>query len=762
DAEVPLGAPIIVQFSRSVAPLTTLAAQPTDQIVTFDPPLQGKGEWLNTSIYRFTPSDLRPTTTYRLTIPRGLTSAADGVLESNFVAKFTTVTPGVARIAPEDNTQFAAPLQKVVVTFNQPMDRSAASGITVQDEGGVHAPGSVSWSEDDTVASFTPSVRLRPGAMYVVMVERGLKGARGGEMAKARSSSFRVVPAPSVQSTMPRDGETAAGRFGVNIQFATPMAPESLEGKLSISGLGAADLEGHVTTSETGIHAGVTLRPSTRYTARLAAGATDRYGQALGAHAFSFTTGELPATVTLALPGQMPAATVSASVEPLLYFQATNTPTVSFTLWRLTSDEGRGMLHDFGRASSTGYTPSGAPLRTWSETIEAKKDETYFGATSLSGGGPLPKGYYFARTSGQLQSMFAFAVVDAVLVTKVANDELLAWVVDHDTGRPVADVNVRVSGPGAAPTERRTDGNGLASFSVPAPTLGSNLDRSYVLWIEEGSRSAVTSTRWSQGTSPFQFGLLSEYYQREWVGQIYTDRPIYRPGETVEYKGIVRADDDARYSLPPQETPLRFVLRNARGQEVLSSAVRVNGFGSFGGSFALAADSPLGDYAMTIEKPSGTGGYHIASNSFLVAEFRKPEFQVDVAPAKTSYTDGESISVRTDASFFFGGAVAGAPVAWSVTSEPFAPQVKGYERYSFVDFDWARQSVTRQGVRASGTATTAADGSATFAVPASLASAEGAQRFTLGVTVTDLNAQAVSGSGSVTVHPAAGYAGVRP
>src|SRR5439155_1653386 len=56
DTEVPLGAQVLVQFSRSVAPLTTLAAQPTDQVVTFDPPLHGTGEWLNTSIYRFIPT----------------------------------------------------------------------------------------------------------------------------------------------------------------------------------------------------------------------------------------------------------------------------------------------------------------------------------------------------------------------------------------------------------------------------------------------------------------------------------------------------------------------------------------------------------------------------------------------------------------------------------------------------------------------------------------------------------------------------------
>src|SRR5438105_15899825 len=63
DTEVPLAAQLFVQFSRSVAPLTTLSAQRTEPVVTFEPALHGIGEWLNTSIYRFVPPGLAPATT---------------------------------------------------------------------------------------------------------------------------------------------------------------------------------------------------------------------------------------------------------------------------------------------------------------------------------------------------------------------------------------------------------------------------------------------------------------------------------------------------------------------------------------------------------------------------------------------------------------------------------------------------------------------------------------------------------------------------
>jgi len=51
-----------------------------------------------------------------------------------------------------------------------------------------------------------------------------------------------------------------------------------------------------------------------------------------------------------------------------------------------------------------------------------------------------------------------------VLVTKLSNDELLAWALDHDTGAPLKGVNVRGNGPGLEPTEMLTDANGLAGY----------------------------------------------------------------------------------------------------------------------------------------------------------------------------------------------------------------------------------------------------------------------------------------------------------
>jgi uncharacterized protein YfaS (alpha-2-macroglobulin family) len=610
-----------------------------------------------------------------------------------------------------------------------------------------------------------PSQRLLPLTRYVVTVTKGLRGARGGASAAERTVNFATIALPSIAQTYPRDGENSAQRFGVNIQFATPMDPATLEDKLSISGVAADDLKGRINTNETFLSANVALKPSTTYAVTFAPGATDRYGQALGGYRFSFTTGAMPSSVNLVVPGYSSTATYASTGDQRVFFQATNLQSVGLTLYPLTADEGRRLLHDpqqmFGPAK---FTPSQPALRTWTEKIDGPKDEVLLGSTSLTDGRPLAKGYYYLHTSGDLRSQLAFAVVDTVIVTKLSFNELLAWAIDHDSGKPLGGVTVRVSGPGVTPSEAVTDAKGLASFNVPTPTLGACCsDRSFITWIDAGGRTAVTSTRWQSGISPYQFGVPGEYYQRDWVGHLYTDRPIYRPGERVEFKGIIRADDDAQYSLPTGNPPFQILISNPRGQQLMNENVTLNEFGSFAGHFDVPGDAPLGDYSLSIQARVGNNSPYIAGNSFLLAEFRTPEFQVAVTTPQLSYVNGDSIDVISAATFFFGGGLSGAPVAWTALADPsYSMKVKGFERYSFVDFDYAKQAVSRDAVRAKGAAKTDAGGIAKFTVPATLQASEGPQRFTLSATVTDENGQGAAGSTTVTVHPASYYVGVHP
>src|SRR5207237_6351007 len=158
-------------------------------------------------------------------------------------------TPAGDSIQPDTTRIYTGPGQQVDVTFTQPMHPSAAAGFSIVNaETGAAAPGALKWNDAHTLLSFNPTERLATKTRYTVTVDKGLKGAHGSVTASARTSTFTTIALPSVASTSPPDGEKNTQRYGINVQFATPMDPSTLVNKIRISGLTAPALQNSVLT----------------------------------------------------------------------------------------------------------------------------------------------------------------------------------------------------------------------------------------------------------------------------------------------------------------------------------------------------------------------------------------------------------------------------------------------------------------------------------------------------------------------------------
>ncbi|MEZ4502361.1 MAG: Ig-like domain-containing protein [Dehalococcoidia bacterium] len=768
DVEVPAGAQVLVQFSRSVAALTTLDAADTSAVIEFDPPLPGHGEWLNTSLYRFTPDELRPSTTYEARIAAGLTSAAEpsgeGSLEADVTWSFTTAQPALEASDPADNTEFVSPTRPIVLTFNQSMDRAAVeAGLRLEGPEGAIVAFSTAWSDGDRTVTLTPSEPLALSTRYEVVIPAGLPGASGGETAAERRVAFRTSDPPAVVSSYPEQGATNAERFGVWLTFNNPMDMDSVESRISMPGLDAEDYN-TVSYSDFEVFIEVTLQPSTDYEVRIANGATDRDGAPLGPYTLTFRTGTLPEGVTFAVPSQV--VNYSASSDATLFFHTTNLSSVDFDLYRLTETDAAELIRNGGYKPTSGsspWLPSTPPIRSWTEPIEGATNAVALGSTQLNEGDPLPKGdYYLVSSSGGYPQVLTISVVDVSLVTKLSFDELLIWALDSDTGEPLAGLDLDVTGPGVSPASTTTDGDGLASVSVPNPRDVGNQQRTYIVRTDDPDHRGVTSTDWQQGSYPWELGLPVQYWPQVYVGHLYTDRPIYRPGETVHFKAIVREDDDATNRIPQTPPPLRLTVRDAQFEQIASIDVTLNDFGTAAVDFELPDGASTGGYFVEFWWGPPNQQDWITTTSFTVAEFRRPEFEVAVAPTDLDVVDGGTIGVDVDATFYFGGAVGGAEVDWAALASPAPVSFEDYAGYSFNDFDQFETSILHEPLRGEGSTTTDDSGHATFEVPAALRGEEGTQRFDLSASVIDTSGQVVAGSTSVLVHPADFYAGVRP
>ncbi len=756
DAEVPSEARIFVQFSRAVAPLTLLSEASTAPVLRFDPPLAGRGEWLNTSLYAFTPTDLRPSTTYHATVGAGLSSAADGVLEADYEWEFSTFQPALASSDPADGTSFVPRDQEIVLVFNQPMADQVADQLVLSAVGGPAIARSASWSAGGTTLTLTPSTPLDLSTEYQLTIPQGLPGAGGGETQRERIVTFRAVDPPRVASTSPSDGETRAGRFGIYIEFNNPMDLDTLEGAITISGVDREDWTLYSYGGQS-VDINVPLLPSTDYTVSIGEGVRDRFGLPLPPYSWSFTTGALESGAYFATPSDT--GVYSAAREQELLIWATNVDSIDLTLHALGDEEARQYL------SGKGFeAPRGNPIRTWTIDVDAEQNQSTLISTTLGADGPLAPGYYWVETQrpNQWKSSIFVIVVDTTIVTKLALDELMVWAIDYETGEPVANLELRVEGPGAGSTIR-TGADGIATVPVPRPSEVVDQNRRYLVTTTGGGRFAAAHTDMTAGAEDWLLGVPITYWDQSTVGHVYTDRPIYRSGETVEFKAIVRNDHDASYTLPPAgETDVAVVITDAQGEEIYRETVVANAFGTFADSFQLADEAPTGYYNLSLREQMDGWENWITSTAFQVAEFRTPEFRVEMTPARTDIVDGDTIEVDLEASFFFGGPLANADVQWSAYAYPTGVSFEGYERYSFSDTDVFRDSILDDPQRGAGELTTGLDGITRIVLPAALRADESTMAFQVSGTVLDQSGQAIGADTSVTVHPSRVYAGVTP
>ncbi len=777
SAEVALDGAIMVQFNRSVAPLTVISKRGADGILAFDPPVAGQGRWLNTSLYTFTPQGAgwAPSTHYTVHVKAGLANELGATLDADYAFSFTTLTPKVVAYAPADGSKFVAPLPEISVAYNQPVDRASASaafGLAVQ-RSGATVSGTIEWTNDRAYV-FHPARPLALDTTFAATVRGGVKTPDGAAASAGDVRwTFSTVGVPRVDNTTPANGSQSADRYGVTIRFNNPMDEKSVEGHISIDPKPASDPYMNWQPEDTELNIGFPMSPSSPYRVTLTTDAVDRYGAHLAAPLdLRFVTQRMQPSFNLFrsyLTG-----TFDAYLDPQVGVTAWNLGRVDFSLYKSGSDG----LIAYERGVQGDTAVSGDPIRSWSETVtNPPLDKPVSVMTRLAAAGDkLPEGVYLLRVTApgtpNVETM-PFVVSSVNVITKWTSHDVLVWMVDMQSGAPIAATPFDVLDQYAAVIAHgTTDADGVARVDAPIPANG-DVYPGYYVSLRAGGRVALSGTQWSNGINPaarisqagFQFILP------ELVGYLYTDRPIYRPGETVNFKGVVRKDDDARYTLPPS-TPLRLVINDDRGREIKSQDVTLSDLGTFDTQLALSPDAATGQYWARVDLASiSPPTYYqpsLAQISFRVAEFKNPEFEVNVTPGKEAYVNGERIGASVTADLFFGAPLANAAVQWTVTSQPYFFGSDDYPGFSFSDYtpnyDYGEGPYyePQQHVRGTGKGTTDATGTLAISVPADLSGDPLSQTFTLEATVTDQNGQAVGAFTGVIVHKGRFYIGMKP
>ena len=770
DAEV--RSAITVMFNRPVVALTSLQDQATlPNPLVLDPPVSGKGEWLNTSIYIFRPDKpMAGGQTYTARVAAGLQDTTGGLLKDDFVWHFGTQAPAVLSSIPAFNANNIALTDPISITFNQPMDHASiqASFHLQPQGGGADIAGQIRWSDDDLTMGFYPAQHLPLEAKLQASLDASAQTAGGAQLGTAYTVLFNTVKAPAILSTSPSNGDQSAdSRSGFRIFFSSPMDVTTLEAQIDIQPK-PTQVYTSWSDSDHSFFLGWDLQPSLDYVVTLGPGMKDPYGNPIAkGQTVKFHTAALPPEIFFNSQG--PVGTYNAYSDTVLYVTSLNLNQAIFNLYKLSLPQFAALTGPDSYNASQKYNPDNADLvRHWSTNLQNSLNEHVLTRVPVARdkGGALPPGLYYLRMIGaglpgnQNQIL---VVSGANLTIKLALKQAVVWATDLNSGQPLPNLPVTVYDENFKKlADGQTDASGLLQVDLPArPDLWTQV---YAL-TQGGSGPtgfSVGLSDWSTGIDPWDFGLNGDYYPHPTRAYVYTDRPIYRPGQVVFFKAALRSEDDARFSLPSAD-PLFVSITNDQGQQVYTDTFKTDSFGTLAGQFQLAPQAGLGFYNLTLSRGEQQFGFV----SFSVAQYVKPSFQVQVASPLSETTQGSTIPVTVDASFFFGGPVSNAQVHWSVLSADYVYPYSGQGYYDFYDFDWSANQTgpvygTFGRLISEKDGQTDKKGHASLDVPADLSNASLSQLYTVEATVTDANGQQVSGRVQVIVHQGKFYIGVRP
>lgn len=763
--DVAPNAAITVMFNRPIVPLTMVEQQQNlPQPLTFEPNVAGNGEWLNTSIYMFQPDEpLQDDTTYTVTVDEGLQDVQGNPMQGSYSWSFRTALPPevqVVSMVPRDGDDLV-PIESVVeISFDQPVQpASARNSFRLRQASGNTINGTLNVINNTLL--FTPSQRLEFDQSYVAEIDAGLQSAVGGRpLPEAHSSTFRTVPLPRIVRTEPSDGTTTAPPYtGFAIFFNAPIDPDTVMPEIQMTPpLSPTQVYTSYSYYDNSFYINFGALPSTDYTVRIGPNIADPYGNTTGQSLeVNFRTDKLDPFVAFAMSG---GAIYDAHKPTRVYLRSANTAQVSLSLYRITPEDL--LTHSW---YSRDIPNSATLLRQWQAPLNNTLDRERITAIDMDEqGGALEPGTYILKLDQVDEddySTHVLMVSPVNLTIKAGERDALVWANNLQTGEPVAnlpldffdDNNDKL---GSA----TTDSDGVARLA-----LNRTDNRSVTAIAREPF--ALVSNSMNYGVSPWDFGVDYAYDLPEMNAHIYTDRSIYRPDQVVYFKGVIRAEDDVHFSLPPAGRTVNVTIRNSNWEEVYNESLQLNANGTFNGELQLSPTAATGPYNVTVTFDNRSFGH-----DFLVAAYRPPEFEVNVTPDEEEVVRGTPVEATVDVTYFFGAPVKGAPVDWTVKASNYHFAPDWAARYRFSDTEdpwycwdcWWMPGETPQPIL-SGQGTTDENGQLGITLPANLKDRDGepivnSTRLTIEATVMGNDNQVISNRNDVIIHSGSVYVGL--
>ncbi len=639
---------------------------------------------------------------------------------------------------------------------------------------------------DRRTAIVVPAKPLELRSIYTVRVTAGLHGLLGN-LGSAHDAAVRFATAgkPRVLSAVYEYGS-------VRIDFSNPMKEAMLRDSVELAPPPAnwkdTDLELSAWSEGRQLYFYPSLDASTAYTLTVKGALQDEFGQPMGEpFVYHFDTPELDPAVSVKSQGEF--GIFERGKPPVYILNAVNVSRLELEVGKLDLPKFLETRRDQYRSGVPATNLQKAPQHhSWSIPLTGAKRNEFSAATvdlqkTLAG---KPESGIYAinirapeyvnpNTKQPLTQTQYFALTNIALTLKHSGKKALVWAVHMQTGEPVAGAQIRFhSLTGTSPISGTTDNKGFFETELPLKDLALNRDDwrpEFWVTAEKDGDFAFVSSLWNEGMFPNDFGLWSDFQspsapQYRPSIYMYSDRPLYRPGDTAHFKGIVRLKDwDGRLHLPAKGRTARVTLQDPEGKNVYEKTLTFSDYGTLSGDFPVDANASLGLYYFNVQvlPDDDTNGYSSGSPAFSVLAYRKPEYRVDLTPKADDYYNRQTVGIDLAGSYYFGAPLANAPVTWNVelTDYYFNKYTDGWYSFALEDAWCWYDCAPETSQLTQGTGRLDAAGRMSIDFPVSIDDKSVSQIATISAGVTDPNNQAVSNRVSVPVHKAAAYVGIR-
>lgn len=266
----------------------------------------------------------------------------------------------------------------------------------------------------------------------------------------------------------------------------------------------------------------------------------------------------------------------------------------------------------------------------------------------------LPVGVYLIETTTDTKEMdnqYALLYISnlTLVAQQLPNKQLRILSLNATTGNPVPHASLQIKS---------------YKFDKQAILLTTN-EQGELIYINDDERplTVYLTTNDDKAFRPQQVSAyLSQYSPRpsDFNVSLFTDRSIYRPGQTLHVAAIVYRNHDVLTSETIASKELTLILRDANNQEVAKKNVTTDEFGKAATTFSIPSSGLTGHYSISTET---------ATIGFQVDEYKRPTFHVELENLSPNYAAGDTITLRGTAKNYSDVPVQHAKVKYSVTRE---------------------------------------------------------------------------------------------